>query len=44
MCKNDYHTLFECPQLHYIPMKELIISKHSSIKSDDKLKRNQIPI
>jgi hypothetical protein len=28
VCFDDYHTLFECPKYHYIPIKEIVISNY----------------
>jgi hypothetical protein len=28
MCHDDFHTLFECPKHHYLPLKEQVLNKH----------------
>lgn len=28
MCHDDYHTLFECPKHHFVPLKEKTLMKY----------------
>lgn len=28
LCEDDYHTQFECPKHHYIPMKEIVLANY----------------
>lgn len=36
LCKNKYHTKFECSRLHYRPIKQMHIFRHL-----DSFKRNK---
>ena len=41
-CEDDYHSQFECPKHHYIPMKEIVIANYIKNETIEKVERNKI--
>lgn len=35
-CKDSYHTQFDCPKLHFMPLKQFIIMKY--LNNENKFK------
>lgn len=43
-CEDDYHSQFECPKHHYIPMKEIVIANYFKNQTIEKVERHKIGI